>query len=195
MKQPTPIEDCEQEDKDLALRAPHDGLAFALLYERYYPLLHKYAYYRTGDAQTADDLTALIFEKALKSLPRYQPNKNTFRAWLFGIARHTLADHHRAEKRDLPLQDQIPHSLAANDPQPEERLLQSESGQALHAALTQLNPRDKDLLALKFAGGLTNREIARVSKLTETHVGVLLYRALKQLRQILTPMEETHENE
>jgi len=193
MTKTTPSEIGSQEENDLALRAATESAALTLLFERYYPLLHKYTFYRTGDAQSADDLTSLIFEKILGALAHFKPQKSPFRAWLFGIARHTLVDHLRRFKRERPLLNQIPPDLAAEDIPPEERMVQNEAEQQLLQALKQLGGRDQDLLALKFSSELTNREIAKICQLNETHVGVLLYRALKQLRQCLTTMEEPHE--
>ena len=48
-----------------------------------------------------------------------------------------------------------------------------------------LDERERDLIALRFGSGLSHREIARMTNLTDSHVGVILHRALRKLRQTL----------
>ena len=55
----------------------------------------------------------------------------------------------------------------------------------LLAVLAHLSERERDLLSLKFAAGLTNRRIAEITGLSDTNVGVIVYRALQHLRLIL----------
>jgi RNA polymerase sigma factor (sigma-70 family) len=52
----------------------------------------------------------------------------------------------------------------------------------VRAALAQLDPRERDLVALKFRAGLSNAEIARVLDTTESNVGTKLHRAMEKLR-------------
>ena len=52
----------------------------------------------------------------------------------------------------------------------------------LSVLLTQLEERDRELVALRYGAGLTNRAIARLTGLTESNVGVILHRTLNKLR-------------
>lgn len=162
-----------------------EQVAFLRLYDEYFPRVYNYARYRCGDAETADDLAAQTFERALAHLKDYDPGRAPFGAWLFAIARNLVSDHLRATRRlnYLPLEtcDEHPAPVAS----PEERLIQAEAQAELLAALARLSERERDLLSLKFAAGLTNRRIAEVTGLSETNVGVIVYRALQHLRLIL----------
>ena len=51
------------------------------------------------------------------------------------------------------------------------------------AALASLDPRERDLIALKFAGGLSNAEIARVLGMSESNAGTKLHRTIEKLRR------------
>ena len=53
----------------------------------------------------------------------------------------------------------------------------------VRSALTVLDPRERDLVALKFAGGLSNAEIARVLGTSESNAGTLLHRTVTKLRK------------
>lgn len=59
--------------------------------------------------------------------------------------------------------------------------------------MATLSDRERDLIALKFAAGLTNRRIAELTGLSENNVGVILYRAVQRLRVELNAKEWDHE--
>lgn len=166
-----------------------EQVAFLRLYDEYFPRVYNYARYRCGDAEAADDLTAQTFERALAHLEDYDPQRAPIGAWLFGIARNLVNDHLRAARRRecLPLETCAEHPAPAASP--EERLIQVEAQAELLAALARLSERERDLLSLKFAAGLTNRRIAEVTALSEANVGVILFRALQHLRLVLTTTE------
>ena len=55
--------------------------------------------------------------------------------------------------------------------------------EAVRAALASLDGQERDLIALKFAGGLSNGEIARVLRMSESNVGTRLHRTITKLRE------------
>ena len=173
----------------LVTRAKADTAAVAALYDHYFPLIYKYVLYRVSDAQIADDLVSQIFERMLSDLDRYQPELAPFGAWLFGIARHVVGNFYRTKKRQNWLSLEGIFNLPNNDPIPEEAFLKIEQGDHLLRSLAKLSDRERDLIGLKFAGGLTNREISTLTRLTEANVGVILYRAIQRLRTELTKEE------
>lgn len=173
----------------LVARAKADTAAVAALYDHYFPLIYKYVLYRVSDAQIADDLVSQIFERMLSDLDRYQPELAPFGAWLFGIARHVVGNYYRTKKRQNWLSLEGIFNLPNNDPVPEEAFLKIEQGDHLLQSLAKLSDRERDLIGLKFAGGLTNREISTLTRLTEANVGVILYRAIQRLRTELTKEE------
>jgi RNA polymerase sigma-70 factor (ECF subfamily) len=173
----------------LVAKETDDTAAVAALYDHYFPLVYKYVLYRVSDAQIADDLVSQIFERMLTDLTRYQPEQAPFGAWLFGIARHVVGNHYRTRKRHNWLSLEGFFDLPNNEPIPEEAVLKNEQGDHLLRSLAKLADRERDLIGLKFAGGLTNREISTLTRLTETNVGVILYRAMKRLRTELAKEE------
>jgi RNA polymerase sigma factor (sigma-70 family) len=158
---------------------------FIALYDEFFPRVYNYVRYRCNDAALADDLTALAFERALKYLSDYQPQRAPFGAWMFAIVRNVVNNHLRSARQQAwtPL-DELPEHPAAG-PLPEEIIIQAETQRALLDAMEYLNHRERDVLGLKFGGHLTNRRIAQVTGLTEANVGVILYRALHKLRRIM----------
>jgi RNA polymerase sigma-70 factor (ECF subfamily) len=65
----------------------------------------------------------------------------------------------------------------------EEVVAEREERDRLAALLARLPARERELIALKYGAGLTNREIARLSGLSETNVGTILHRTVQRLRE------------
>ncbi|MBC8255576.1 MAG: sigma-70 family RNA polymerase sigma factor, partial [Ardenticatenia bacterium] len=95
----------------------------------------------------------------------------------------------RAKRRRGWLSLEVLRDRASAEPQPEEVVIHSETRAGLLAAVARLSDRERDLIALKFAAGLTNRRIAELTGLSESNVGVILYRAMRRLRAKLGAKE------
>jgi RNA polymerase sigma factor (sigma-70 family) len=166
----------------LVARATVEPAAFAAIYDHYFPRIYTYVSYRVRDASTADDLTATIFERALAKIGTYRPDGAPFAVWLFAIARNAVNDHLRAQARQRWLSLDAIHDWVSGERPPEEVVIAGEARDALLAAVARLSERERDLLALKFGAQLTNRRIAALTGLSESNVGVILYRAVARLR-------------
>ncbi len=182
-----------KDEANLVARAVDEPAAFALLFEHYFPLVHKYVFYRINDPHTADDLVSHVFEKILTNLTKYRPAQAPFGAWIFGIARHAVSDYFRTQKRLRWFSFEHLPQLAANDPPLEITTMRTEEDHQMLCALCNLPDREKDLISLKFASGLNNRQIARITGLSESHVGVILYRAMQKLRESLVKEEQNED--
>jgi RNA polymerase sigma-70 factor, ECF subfamily len=160
-------------------------------FDRLYPAVFRYYRLRGADPDTANDLASATFERALRNLSSYDEKKGSFPSWIFTIA-HNLAINHW--KSPANRATSLDFDLPASEPPLEMRLIEHEDQQNLFAALSKLDERERDLLALKFASRFTNRKIAEMTGLSESNVGVILYRALRRLRLSLTrTMEVSHE--
>lgn len=157
--------------------------AFADVYERCFAMVYNYLFYRVPDRVQADELVSLVFERALERFERFDPARGRVEAWLLGIARNAVVDHFRARRWEAL--DELPER-AGGDGRGDERLLRDESLRELARALAGLDERERELLALKFAAGMTNRAIAEETGLGESHVGVLVFRALRKLEAELS---------
>ncbi|HNA90409.1 MAG TPA: sigma-70 family RNA polymerase sigma factor [Anaerolineales bacterium] len=160
-------------------------------FDRYYPSVFRFFRYRGADADTANDLAASVFERALIAIHQYDPRKAQIQTWLFAIARNLSINHWKAEKETLPLDDELPE----DDPPLEELIIQTHDKEHVLAALQTLDKRSREIIALKFSGELSNREISELTGLTESNIGVILYRSLAKLRRELltSQMEATHD--
>lgn len=85
--------ECPLEDRLLAVVYGFDRQALAVLYDRYFAPLYNYIHLRCGHANTADELAAMVFERALRHIAKYCLHMASFKAWLFTIARNDVHDH------------------------------------------------------------------------------------------------------
>jgi RNA polymerase sigma-70 factor, ECF subfamily len=157
-----------------------DTETFAALYERTFPRVYAYVASLLRDRSAAEDVTAQAFERAFRKARRYDPDKGGPRAWLFGIARNAALDEIRKRKRRARLESE-PDDVWSPGPDEQAELVMRRA--EVRAALASLDPRDRDLVLLKFAGGLSNGEIARVLAISESNVGSRLHRAVEKLRK------------
>jgi RNA polymerase sigma-70 factor (ECF subfamily) len=166
---------------------PQSGapLDFASIYDRYFPRVYGFIRSQVGDPVEADDVTSRAFERVLDRLDSFHPERGAFESWLFAVVRNAVRDHFRARRwRALFFLDDAPEP-AAHEPAAEARLLAEEQSAQLLRALRGLDERGREVLGLKFQAGLTNRQIAEVLALGESHIGVLVYRAIKKLQAAL----------
>lgn len=162
-----------------------DWGAFAGVFDGFFKRVFAYIRYRCDDDALADDLTAQTFERVMARLGDYDPARGAFAAWVFGIARNAVNDHYRAARRFPWLALDLFQHHAAPDPDPEASVIGQETEAALVASLVKLDRRTRDVLGLKFAGELTNREIAKLTGLKESNVGVILFRGIQKLRKMM----------
>jgi RNA polymerase sigma-70 factor, ECF subfamily len=132
------------------------------------------------DRSAAEDVIATAFERAWRKRRSFSAKRGSPRAWLFGIARNAALDELRRRGRQAALV-RDPADVDVAPVEDSADLTARRAG--VRAALAELDPRERDLIALKFHGGLTNAEIARVLGKSETNVGTLLHRTVTKLRK------------
>jgi len=154
--------------------------SFATLYERTFPKLYAYVASLLRDRAAAEDVTSQAFERAYRRRRTYRPARGTREAWVFGIARNAALDELRRRGRHGALEGE-PEDLSS--PSPADYAELSLRRETVRSALETLDDRERELVALKFMGGLSNAEIARVLGLSESNAGTKLHRTITKLRE------------
>ncbi len=173
------------DEKALIERAKEDKEAFGQLYEIYVDRIYNYVYYRTGNVADAEDLTAKIFVRAMKHIPRYQDKGVPFSAWLYRIAHNLVANWHRDNsRRQMIALDDITH-WHVGDESPEFATQLMEDKALLLAAIRRLPADRQELLILKFVERLSNAEIGDIMGRSEGAIKSLYHRTLLSLREDL----------
>jgi len=153
-----------------------DRPSFSAVAEAELDAVHRYLLFLTGNRAVAEDLTGETFEKAFRSWRRFDPRRGTPRAWLCRIARSAALDHFRSEQRRRKREDRYARGAQAVD--------DGELGPSpLEAALSQLSPAEREVVALRVLLELENEDAARVLGISPTAVSTRLSRALKKLEE------------
>ena len=153
---------------------------FAELYERTFPRVYAYVASLLRDRAAAEDVTAQAFERAYRKRRSYRAGRGSMEAWLFGIARNAALDELRRRKRRATLEGD-PEDVDA--PGPDDHAELALRRETVRAALASLDGVERDLIALKFAGGLSNAEIGGVLGMSESNAGTRLHRTITKLRE------------
>lgn len=156
---------------------------FTYIFETYYKRIYNYIYYRINCNEDAEDLTSEVFEKVMIKINTYSEDKSPFEVWLFAIARNIINDYfRRLKKRKIFSIDKL-KKLISTEKNPEDTFIKSETNNELLKALNILNTKERNIVAFKFGGNLKNKEIAEIMEVTESNVGVILYRTMKKLKK------------
>ena len=158
-------------------RPAEAGLVFDQLYRENRDDVYAYAAGLLHDRAAAEEVTAAAFERAYRKRSRFDPNRGSPRAWLFGIARNAALDELRRRGR---------HAQLVSEPEDLGGVLADERSDlriALSNAIERLDGRERELVALKFFAGLSNGEIGRVLAISESNAGTRVHRVINKLRE------------
>jgi RNA polymerase sigma-70 factor, ECF subfamily len=148
------------------------------------PLIRRvYAYiaYRVGDGPDAEDLTSETFERALRYRKSYDPRKGEPVAWLLGIAKRCVDG--RGPRLEFASEAPDEPGRADLEEDVVRRL-------TVARAVSSLDERDRELIALRYGADLTARQIAELLGARTNAIEVALHRALGRLRATFSDEDE-----
>ncbi len=161
----------------------HHEATLAGLYEEYYNKIARYALVRIGNRTEAEEVAGEVFLRALDSLKLYKDRGIPMQAWLFRIAHNLVVDHLRktAKYKTVPIDtlwiesDMSPATVA-------EKNIEFEK---VNKAMERLTPAQKEVIGLRFFGGLTSREVGRILNKSDGAVREMQRAAIESLRKLL----------
>lgn len=159
--------------------------AFTTLYERHVERVYRHVYFHVYNTHDAEDITQEVFMRAWKAIGSYKNTGVPFLAWLTAIARNLVADHHRAKRPLLSLQD-TEAFIQTDDPTPEAISESNSDRDQIRKAVLTLKGDRRQVILMRFIDELSYADIAKALGKNEGAVRVIQYRALKDLRRILT---------
>jgi RNA polymerase sigma-70 factor (ECF subfamily) len=163
--------------------------AFGLIYDRYLDTVFRFVYFRVGNRQLAEDLTADTFLRALGRIGSFTWQGRDLGAWLVTIARNLVADHFKSGRYRLEVT--IRDVLDAEredwgpDGSPESAVVDHITNVELLKAVKQLNPEQQECIVLRFLQGFSVAETAQAMGKNEGAIKALQYRAVRALARLL----------
>ncbi|WP_044508162.1 RNA polymerase sigma factor [Gordonia sp. KTR9] len=135
----------------------------------------------------ADDVTAEVFVKAMRSWDRFDDRRGTVGAWLIGIARHAVADWWARQSREVPVAevDVDAAAMSAPDGDPETSMLRAAAADDVRSRLWVLTAREREAVALRFGTELSSEEIGVAMGISATAARMLVYRGVAKLREVM----------
>ena len=137
------------------------------------------------DRSAAEEVTAIAFERGFRARATFDRSRGAPRAWMFGIARNAALDELRRRGRVAELPPEPEDRTSAGPPELAEASARRE---VVLRALDKLEPRERELIALRFDGGLSHAEIAEVLDITATNASTMVHRVVTKLRKACDEM-------
>ena len=179
--------EAQVEVSDLVRKAQGgDQSSFALLYERFFDQIFRYVSFKTGSTTEAEDITGEVFVRMIESIHRFKWQGHPFSSWLFRIAHNLIVDYFRGKgkKALVPLEgtaDNLQSAQVDVDRQIDVELAMDE----IHGAMAGLTDLQREVISMRFAGGLSVAETARAIGKKDNAVKALQHAGLKKLRKML----------
>ena len=175
--------DDETLDRLVAEAKAGDAEAFAAIFDACAGPVHRFIASRVNRPSDAEDLTQLVFVKALEALPRYEARGVPFGGWLFRLARNAIIDQARTRKDHLSLV--VAMTRETEDAGPEARAALRDDLDMVAAALRDLTEDQREVIELRFFAGLSVLETAIAMGRQEGTIRGLQFRAIASLRRSL----------
>lgn len=159
---------------------------FEQVYNAYFKRIYSYIRARIASEAQADDVACEVWQKVFEKQSSFDESKGNIEQWLFTIARNQVNSHFRLYyiKNIFSMTDKE-EVFSSKEKQPLDKLDEEENIKQLNAALAALNKKERDLISLKFFSSLNNREIAKITTLSESNVGTIINRAVNKIKTIL----------
>lgn len=159
----------------------------ASLYEEYYGKIARYIFAHMGKRAEAEDLAGEVFLKALENLNAYEQRDVPMQAWLYKIAHNLTVDYLRkaARRKTVPIEDVEIESCEDIEKTVEQNI---EIGR-VNKAMEQLTSSQREVVRLRFFGGLTSREVGQLLNKSDGAVREMQRAAMESLRQLLSEEE------
>jgi RNA polymerase sigma-70 factor (ECF subfamily) len=167
----------------LARARRFDQDALGQIHDEYYAPIFRYALYRTGDRELAEDIASEVMTRLLEGLRAGTGPTTTLAGWLFSVAARVVNDHFRRAYRAPTVE--LDDGLSDFDQTPSGLTVQTLEREELRLAIQTLTEEQQHVIALRFGQGMPIEQVARTLGKTEGAVKQLQARAVAALARRL----------
>ena len=155
---------------------------FEALYEAYFDEVYRYAFSLCGHKETAEDVTAETFLKAMQHMETFRGDCD-FKVWLFSIAKNTFYSFCRTKKR---FADDPPDEALPSRQNTEDAVIAAAQVEEILKALRTLPEPYREVFSMRVFGELSFRQIGAVFGKTEHWACVTFHRARQKLKDLVS---------
>ena len=164
---------------------------FETYYNQYFKRTYAYILSRVHNRMLAEDLVSSAWAKAHANFDSFCEEKGNFSQWIFTIARNEINMYWRLYwVKNVFSLDEVDNTNIMADKSVPQQAEEQEFQEKLLSSLQHLSTKERDLIALKFYSGLNNRQIAVITKQSESNVGTILHRAIQKMRRFMEDLYE-----
>lgn len=171
--------------EDFLLKAKQrEASAWSSIYKEFSSRIYRYVFLKVQNKQLAEDISEMVFLRALEAIDKYEMRGPPFSSWLFRIAHNLIIDQQRKNKGDR----EIALEEVSAVPGGEDPVALAEKGMALEQvrdAMKQLTKAQQEVVEMRFAAELSIAEIARIMGKNQGAIKALQHSAIQSLRKIL----------
>jgi len=169
--------------------------AFIKAYDLYVDQIYRFIFFKVGHKEEAEDLTSAVFLKAWN----YIQNNNlidykSFKSLIYKIARNSIIDHYRKGSQHSNITIDNPDSKLDLIDEKQDIGKQAELASdfaILETKLSELKDEYREVIVLRFVNELSIAEIAEILDKSRGNVRIIVYRALKALRELVNNRQQT----
>ncbi len=175
----------------------NDKEAFIKAYDLYIDQLYRFIYFKVGSREEAEDLCSAVFLKTWNYiLEKSLKDEKTLRALLYKIARNLIIDHYRKTKgkENISLDNAGDLEIADEKQNTGNRLELTADLLILETKLPELKDEYREVIILRFINELSIKEISEILDKPKGNTRVLIFRALKALKELLSQDEKINSN-
>lgn len=170
-------------EQQLVEAANKDAENFRLIYDKYYEIVFRFVYQRTGDENVTLEIVSDVFYKTLQNLKKYEFRGLPFSSWLLRIAHNETMNFYRKVSNSRVVKLKTEHLQNLTDEENENHL--EDFKPALLRALKDLKIDDLQLIEMRFFEGRPFKEMAEILNKKESAIKMKLYRILEKLKVLL----------
>ena len=160
--------------------------AFGYIFDKYNKKIYRFIYFKVSSHEMAEDLTSQVFLQVWEYILNKNKIKN-LQAFLYQVAKNKVIDYYRSKEREeLPLiyedsDKQIEGGLTL-----EGDLVEEVDKETLIKVINKLKGSYREVIILKYIEDLSISEISRILDKSKVNVRVMIHRALKEIKKMLT---------
>lgn len=155
---------------------------FESIFDQYFNKIYKFIRIKTLNSMYSEDIASIVFEKVNRNIESFDPNKSSFETWLYTIARNEISSFYRKKEVATVGLDHA-YNIYDEANTPDRQIEDSSYSSDLQDALASLNENERTIIAYKYGLDLKNTEIADLMGISNSNVGVVLFRILKKLKK------------
>lgn len=155
-------------------------ILFEQVYDAYYTGVYKYIYASVKDKWITEDILSTVFTNIYKHKGKIIGIEES-KHWVFRIAHNCIIDYYRKNKKVIPIEEFLNRG---EDEAGYDNILIKDEFKAIKKLIEQLPEQSKDMLYMRYYGGLKYREIAEATETSENTVKSVVTRALKKVKKM-----------